>query len=513
MSVTHLVDDDMPKGLQRREGWYYIRKRIPLDVQDAFGGKEMHVKSLGTNDPREAKRLHAIALAKLEIEFHQIRENNKISISNNALLDESLSGELFDEVSFYRRTLQEINEAKSNGELKEYREFLKGWLDIDRRLIEGEYEHHHSYSTMLKQRNVIQAILNGDPFTPIPQHRATFDEIEFNESNSIDPSLLITLIKQWNEERKPKARTLKRTIRLCELVIDFAASKKAKRLDKKLFHSFVQTLKDDNLTNENINVYLGMIRTIINYGVNNCTYESNPLTGISLTEAKSAKAKRRPWTIDELGVLFSSSIYRSRDWPIAGGKDAAYWLPLLALYTGARQTELGQLHPTDIYQERYRKTEKLFTSAWVVRLVFNEERGQDLKNEGSERRIPIHQQLIDLGFLNYVKSAQFRNQDRLFPDIRPSKEGELMANWSKWFGRYRRSIGLTGKEPVFHGLRHNFKDYAKLSGISSDVSNALTGHVTGDVADSYGSITFPLKPLVIAIQRIDIPKFDLRAYY
>ncbi len=55
VSATHGAMTDMPTGLIRRGGAYSLRRRIPLDLIDAYGGRKEIVRALGTNDFAEAK--------------------------------------------------------------------------------------------------------------------------------------------------------------------------------------------------------------------------------------------------------------------------------------------------------------------------------------------------------------------------------------------------------------------------------------------------------------------------
>lgn len=50
VSVTHGAMDDMPKGMMRRGGAYSLRRRIPVDLIGAYGGRKEIVRALGTND-------------------------------------------------------------------------------------------------------------------------------------------------------------------------------------------------------------------------------------------------------------------------------------------------------------------------------------------------------------------------------------------------------------------------------------------------------------------------------
>jgi len=61
-----------------------------------------------------------------------------------------------------------------------------------------------------------------------------------------------------------------------------------------------------------------------------------------------------------------------------------------------------------------------------------------VKTESSRRRIPIHQTLLDLAFLEYVETLRGAKDERLFPGLKPNKYGRWTPAWSKWWGRYAR---------------------------------------------------------------------------
>jgi hypothetical protein len=53
-------------------GYYWFRKRVPDDLRSLIGKREEHF-SLGTHDPSEAKRLHALKLAEIEERWANLR--------------------------------------------------------------------------------------------------------------------------------------------------------------------------------------------------------------------------------------------------------------------------------------------------------------------------------------------------------------------------------------------------------------------------------------------------------
>src|SRR6516165_4546915 len=63
---------------------------------------------------------------------------------------------------------------------------------------------------------------------------------------------------------------------------------------------------------------------------------SDPFSRMRLREDPS---DRGAFTVDELNTLFATLVFTSGERPEAGGGEAAFWLPLLALYSGARRSE------------------------------------------------------------------------------------------------------------------------------------------------------------------------------
>jgi integrase len=77
---------------------------------------------------------------------------------------------------------------------------------------------------------------------------------------------------------------------------------------------------------------------------------------------------------------------------------------------------------------------------------------------------------------------------RLLPKFTRGSKGGFGEAFSKWFGRYKVSLGIENKKSVFHSFRHGFKDALRAAGVNEDINDALTGHGGGNgVARGYGS--------------------------
>jgi integrase len=113
--------------------------------------------------------------------------------------------------------------------------------------------------------------------------------------------------------------------------------------------------------------------------------------------------------------------------------------------------------------------------------------GKRLKTKQSARAIPVHSQLIELGFITFVASGAKARGERawLFPQVAPGTTGARA--YSKWFGRYIGAQGVTDTAKVFHSFRHNFTDALRIAGVADDVARALVGHTQGGVHGRYGA--------------------------
>lgn len=170
------------------------------------------------------------------------------------------------------------------------------------------------------------------------------------------------------------------------------------------------------------------------------------------------------------------------------------WLPLLAYFTGARLNELCQLYKADVYQ---------VDGIWLIR-IDDRFQGQKLKNLTSHRIIPIHDQLLNLGFIEFVQSVQ---HERVFPELKASRDGFGSAA-SKWFGRFKTKLGFD-KGQDFHSFRHTVATQLKRHQISHIVAGELLGHAQNNITyDRYGKglDTLQLKEIINMIDATPVSK-------
>ena len=225
---------------------------------------------------------------------------------------------------------------------------------------------------------------------------------------------------------------------------------------------------------------------------------SNPTDQVKIAQTAQQKS-RVAFSPEDLARIFNSPIYTDDYRPAAGGKEACYWLPLLALFTGARVEELAQLLVNDV-----RPAKGL---GWYLN-ISDEAAHSQLKNAASRRRIPLHRTLIDCGFLDYAQTI--RESHFLFPALKPNPRQKLGGYFSTFFSVYlRKRLRITDKRKVFHSFRHTFKHVCRRVGIDEAVHDALTGHTAPHAGRRYGNELYPLEPLFEAIDQFEVRGLDL----
>jgi integrase len=214
---------------------------------------------------------------------------------------------------------------------------------------------------------------------------------------------------------------------------------------------------------------------------------------------KTADDGREIFQPSDLAAIFGSAIFTHGHRPIAGGGEAAFWFPLIALLSGMRLEEIAGLRLRDLCQDEQ-------TGAWVFDV--HERGGREVKTAASIRKVPVHSELERIGLLRYRHSVAGAGLDgSLWPALRPLDGRPLSTQWSKWFGRFLRGkAGITDRRKVFHSFRHAFKRMARDAGIPEEIHDAMTGHAGGGgVGKRYGR-GVSLKPLMNAVERIPVPE-------
>lgn len=233
----------------------------------------------------------------------------------------------------------------------------------------------------------------------------------------------------------------------------------------------------------------------------------SPAANISIKRIRNKGKPRYPFSHEQLVAIFSSSpLYSGCASPGRRSKpghliykDSYYWIPLVGLLTGMRLGEIAQLLVSDICKSK---------GVWCFNVTKGEDDGSDdkrLKTDSSEREVPFHPILIQLGFLDFVEEAKKRDpKGRIFHHVKRAATGSFSSNFSKWFSRYLIATKIKTKKTSFHSFRHSFADACRIARLGDSVQKALMGHADESVSARYGS---KLKAAEV-VEDIKLLKFD-----
>lgn len=501
----------MPTYLTKRGATYYFRRVIPDDLRPAFGGKRELTFSLGTKDRAEASKLCRAAAVQSDKELDAARAMIASPSAVNAKPADAapIDREAYAAAAF--AALQRKRDAAfSAGDLPAFDAEARENLELYQAMLEGGDNLGLSLAQVEGMQRATKALLTGDGAAVLASAAAVSRERKQAVAKSETP-MLPELIDKWAAERNPEARSVDMWRRTCAMFYGVSGEKPVGAITKADVLAFRSHLMAKGNVPATVDSRLNHLRSLFRFAVEHDIIGLDPAASVKAPPAaRRAKEARLPFDAAALKAVFGSAIYTKDERPNRGAGEAAYWLPLLALYTGARLNEIGQLRPKDVMQEVYLDGEDRERQAWVIRIVEDERDGLTLKNASSNRRVPIHQALIDLGFLRYVDAARDKGQARIFPDLKPDRYGVITGNWSKWFGLHlRQTCGVTDPRMTFHSFRHNFKHHARACGLDRAVNDAFTGHESGGEGERYGYLEYPLLPLVEGIARYRVPGFAL----
>ena len=197
----------------------------------------------------------------------------------------------------------------------------------------------------------------------------------------------------------------------------------------------------------------------------------NPAYGVVPYRKKDKRRRAKEegyvaYTLSEIRKLFAPDALKRLP-------QEARWGIILGLYTGARVGEVGQLALMDVIEQDGTPCLHLTDTG----------AGQRLKTDASNRKIPIHPDLLALGFLDRVKRLRQDGETQFFPAV---KIGGVngMGNWlTKAYSRYRELVGITPPIKGRHGF-HSFRETVVHAlqdlGVPAELRAAYVGHELDD---------------------------------
>ena len=531
------------ENLYRRgkRGTYYLRRRIPTPLRDAYPpGKEEVSCSLRTSDYTLAKqRLHA-QMSAIDAQF----ERQKIKLAQrwnavdrtaqhvNHLSDEQVK-ELAD--NYVHCVLESDETARREGLDDSDFEALGSRIAEQRRELGNLLARGKSERIVPAMQSFFHLCQINAQLSPEDERRASYvflqavvkaldqqarrqaGEVVATNEVVAAPSMPKTwkeVFETWRDYvvDRPKATTIACSTAWRQLEA-FASGEGVQwpaHVTPVLMAQLIDSMRSQNLSPKTINERLRKIRAVYTIAIGKQVLRNNPATttlGVKVPKHKQGRDKRQPFSPKELQTIFGSPIYTQHLRSQGQSGEASYWIPIIMMYTGARPEEIAGLTVDDI---RYSNK-----SGWHFHItdlpsaddvgLFEDDAPLDaaeasehgceaeerrhLKNVSSRRDIPIAEELMALGLLRYLEHVRSQGYDRLFPSLVQDTHGRYSGAHGKFFGRYKRVLGIASPLKTLYSLRHNFKDLLERAEVPSRYLKRILGHTTGDgtVTDGYGT--------------------------
>ena len=543
--MLHKGMKDVPKTphIFRRGNTLYLRKRVHVDLVSAYGGKKEVVRSLKTTDLTEARSRALAEQLTLEQEFKEKRQ----ALKEQTITQRSLSDISDDEIAAI--VMRWYKARKTEAEAADRARLINHPDDIDdaiinlseteaelrRQLLHGEHytqpierllaENNIVFEPNLKQTRQIAELLNRgsidlvmqalekytngfskgpqDPFfltQPAPHTQQSNDPVvtfgdlctQYKKARidqGLKPKSITSIEREMGLLKKfisPKTDIKHITRQQCREVFErlrSLPSNAAKSYPNTSIEKMIEKARRDNaplLGIRTVNTYMTRLSALFKFAQEEMLLNANPATGLILKDPEDERDKRLPFKTEHLQTIFSAPIYTG----CANGdngynklgderpRNSKFWIPLIALFTGMRMNEICQLQTEDI---------QVRDGVHVISV------NRIIKTKNSRRIIPVHPELIKIGFLTHVENIKKSNKTALFPDLKMSTQGNFSHKFSRWFAKFMDHLKIHDKKLCFHSFRHTFNDAMTEARIPDKIVKELGGWSRDSMDAIYGS--------------------------
>ncbi|EJD0675979.1 tyrosine-type recombinase/integrase [Vibrio vulnificus] len=233
-------------------------------------------------------------------------------------------------------------------------------------------------------------------------------------------------------------------------------------LSAKAANTYRDHLIEKGLSAKTVKEYIAANKQFFDYCERIELIERNIFKAVKAPKSRGTKAsqQRDRWQLKDLKRLFSSSEFRKKDVQFQ-------WTTKLQVYQGCRPSEVCQLTTNDIQT----------IEGIPCITVSDSEADQRLKTSNASRIVPLHNQLIKEGFLEYVQERREQKQKQLF-DYKPHGENK---DWSFRYrtnlGKLQTAIGMKpNARPTAYSFRHTFVDELKIADTPEHIVAEIVGH-------------------------------------
>ncbi|RIK85499.1 MAG: hypothetical protein DCC69_10130 [Hyphomicrobiales bacterium] len=551
--VIHMVLSMSRPTKHPKTGVYWLRKRVPNDLVDKLGRKEI-TKSLETRDPDEAKRKHSELLAELESQWANFRLGPRMITDREAHLlarpaglqwfsnyRDNPSNQLLWHTSLYEGlwTKYPLPHVEPVEGIPGIADPIPGFMPLENLLskpmrklcideatrILTENGFADDEWSLRKTARAVAAALQKASLKLEKLEKGEFDsDDDWARSDPVAVSEMRREQSRVSSEKEPRSPSQTKQT-LTGLLAAWWQEGKATGLKpstyesyQNTFSSFIRFLKYDDYSKVQVQDIvafkdyrlstpssktgripsaktvrdsdLSALKSVFGWAVRNGLRKDNPAANITIKLPKRLRLRSRSLTDAEAKSILTAARGHQRGNEHPKTFAAKRWVPWLCALTGARVGEIGQLRKEDVYQR---------DGIWLIRIT--PEAGTVKTNEA--REVPLHQQLVELGFPAFVGGS---SNGHLFLNVKPDSDprGPLRGLKNR-LAELARAVVPDPDVAPNHGWRHRFKTVGMEAGIPPRILDAIQGHAPRTVAESYGEVTVKaMAPEIAKIPRYDI---------
>jgi integrase len=437
-------------------GRYYFRIAVPKEIRDIIGKYEIR-RSLKTTTysiaVKRARRMAVIA----EIFFQQdsmklkkFNVNDPCNAFNTALI---IKGS----VRVTNGTLEcgsiEMNPDKVDQETALLKALIKNLQDAD--TTSGhQAKEIVVVDTAIRQEPQQTGMLLGDLIEKYVQVRG--DDGSWQEKTKKENQAIFSILVRCLGNVQIQSITHDHTDGFRSTLLQLPPGiNKAPQWRDLTIGQVLQLKPSETLSKSSVNKYMRRVCDMFTWAEGRHYVEGNCFRKRAIKEDKKPNQRRDMLQDKDLQALFTPERFHAE-----ADKPFKYWLPLIALYSGARQNEIASMDGKDI---------RKIHGVWCFCFVTAKQK------DHTERFVPVHVHLQQLGLIEYAAQQQ---SGKLFPELENSRDGYGQAV-SKWYGLYRRKCGLLEtRNRDFHSYRHTVSTNLFRLDVKTELISEILGHVT-----------------------------------
>lgn len=232
--------------------------------------------------------------------------------------------------------------------------------------------------------------------------------------------------------------------------------------------------EDKRLSPDTVTRDCGAYKSLFDWATKRGRYTgTNPIEDATLSKKvrqnriSTHEKPQSPFTKSDLELIFESIRYGNIT------KPCAFWMPILALITGARLNEIASIKLTDINEY---SSDKFFIKI------------PDGKTLASKRVVPIHSVIINLGLIDYIEDVKssWPGAELLFPYLKAAGKNGYGNLPGRNFSELKTKLNL-GEDKVFHSFRKTLISCLQFNGCAEEHRKLYVGHSEGDTKEDVHS--------------------------